>query len=98
MTNKLFSGKVFLLVTGASQGIGKKIAEILGSSLDNGSRVLLLARNAENLRETANLLPKQVDVNFESVDLSKATATELKGNFYVEQMPILNISIKNKRD
>ena len=82
MTTKIFSGKVFLLVTGASQGIGSKIAEVLGSSLENDSQVLLFARNAENLKETANTLPKHVTVNFESVDLSKATANELKGNFF----------------
>lgn len=76
----MFSGKVFLLVTGASQGIGKKIAEVLGSSLDNGSQVLLLARNAGNLKETASKLPKNVSVNFESVDLSSATAVQLKGD------------------
>lgn len=81
MTDKIFSGKVFLLVTGASQGIGKKIAEILGSSLEQGSQVLLLARNAENLRGTAEKLPKHIAVNYESVDLSIATADELKGNY-----------------
>ncbi|OXU19990.1 hypothetical protein TSAR_001740 [Trichomalopsis sarcophagae] len=78
MTDKIFSGKVFLLVTGASQGIGRKIAEILGSSLEQGSQVLLLARNTENLKGTADKLPKHITVKYESVDLSKATADELK--------------------
>lgn len=80
MSSKIFSGKVFLLVTGASQGIGSKIAEILGSSLEKNSQILLLARNADNLKETANKLPKNLTVNFESIDLSKATAKELEGN------------------
>ncbi|KAJ8687436.1 hypothetical protein QAD02_023230 [Eretmocerus hayati] len=79
MSEKIFSGKTFLLVTGASQGIGRKIAEVLGSSLDSGSKVLLLARNDENLKETANKLPKTVSVDCGSVDLSKATANDLKG-------------------
>ena len=79
--SKIFSGKVFLLVTGASQGIGRGIAEILGSTLESGSQVLLLARNNENLKETANLLPKHVNVNFKSVNLCSTTANELEGIF-----------------
>ncbi|XP_011495733.1 PREDICTED: sepiapterin reductase [Ceratosolen solmsi marchali] len=78
MTSKMFSGKVFLLVTGASQGIGRKIAEIFASTLEIDSQVLLLARNLENLKEISNQLSKHLTVNVESVDLSKATAKELK--------------------
>ncbi|KAL7298256.1 hypothetical protein TKK_0009242 [Trichogramma kaykai] len=78
MAGKIFSGKVFLLVTGASQGIGQKIAEVLSSNLDNGSQVLLLARNAEKLKETSNKLPKNLSVKYESVDLSVAKADQLK--------------------
>ncbi|XP_014218771.1 sepiapterin reductase-like [Copidosoma floridanum] len=78
MTGKIFKGKVFLLVTGASQGIGRKIAEVLGSTLESGSLVLLLARNAENLKGTADNMPKTLAVEYRSVDLSKATAEELR--------------------
>uniref|UniRef100_A0ABD2WN43 Fatty acyl-CoA reductase n=1 Tax=Trichogramma kaykai TaxID=54128 RepID=A0ABD2WN43_9HYME len=54
MAGKIFSGKGFLLVTGASQGIWQKIAEVLSSTLNNGSQVLLLARNAVKLKVIHN--------------------------------------------
>jgi NAD(P)-dependent dehydrogenase (short-subunit alcohol dehydrogenase family) len=45
-------GKV-ALVTGASRGIGKAIAQTL---IDEGCRVAICGRNAERLRETADVL------------------------------------------
>jgi short-subunit dehydrogenase len=83
MSNKIFVGKVFLLITGASQGIGKTIAQTLSPLLENDSHVLLLARNINNLMKIADQLPKHVSVHFESIDLSKATASELKGKYFV---------------
>ncbi|XP_076643468.1 sepiapterin reductase [Halictus rubicundus] len=71
------SGKVFLLITGASRGIGKQIAISFGSALEKGSHVLLLATNLNALKETANNISSNVTVDTFSVDLSKATNDEL---------------------
>ncbi|XP_046742674.1 sepiapterin reductase-like isoform X2 [Diprion similis] len=78
MSVPLLSGKVFLLVTGASQGIGKQITESFATLLGNGSVVLLIARNKNALKETAQKLPKSLSVHTASMDLSVATADELK--------------------
>lgn len=79
MSSPLLSGKVFLLVTGASRGIGKQIAESFSSLLGDGSVVLLLARNESGLKKAAGKIPKQIKVHTESVDLSKTTAEQLTG-------------------
>ncbi|MFO1101868.1 MAG: SDR family oxidoreductase [Methylocystis sp.] len=56
------------LVTGASRGIGREIAESLAS---RGYRLILVARNLERLREAAQSLTKRhgVDVSLVAVDL-----------------------------
>ena len=72
-----FSGKVFLLVTGASQGIGRQIAKTFASHLTDGSHILLLARSSEGLMETKKDLPKQVTIDIASIDLCTASAEEL---------------------
>lgn len=63
MSEKVYLGKVFLLITGASQGIGEQFAETFGSQLDNGSHVFLVARNSENLKNTAKKLPENIYVS-----------------------------------
>ena len=78
----VFKGKVFLLVTGASRGIGKHIALTFGSLLETGSHVLLLARNLENLRKTAAELPKNLITSCKSIDFSNTNAEELRGILY----------------
>ncbi|XP_078038958.1 sepiapterin reductase-like [Augochlora pura] len=79
MTVTALSGKVFLVVTGASRGIGKHIATLFGSVLEKDSHVLLLATNLAALKETAKNIPSHVSVDTASVDLSKATKDELHG-------------------
>lgn len=56
------------LVTGASRGIGREIAEALAAK---GYRLILVARNAERLRQAAQTLTKRhaVDVRVVAVDL-----------------------------
>lgn len=72
------SGKVFLIVTGASRGIGKQIAIKFGSMIHEDSHVLLLATNLNALKDTAKQIPvKAVDTI--SIDLSKAQKDELEG-------------------
>ncbi|XP_012270849.1 sepiapterin reductase [Orussus abietinus] len=73
------SGKTFLLVTGASQGIGRQIAQTFGSFLGNDSHVVLFARNVDGLKETASKLPSHVKSNCYSVDMSTATSEQFEG-------------------
>ncbi|XP_071569943.1 sepiapterin reductase isoform X2 [Temnothorax nylanderi] len=79
MSVEALSGKVFLLVTGASRGIGRQIAITFGSLLEEGSRVLLLARNKDALRKVASNIPSKVEVYTASTDLSKSTDVEFQG-------------------
>ncbi|XP_046742676.1 sepiapterin reductase-like [Diprion similis] len=78
MSSSFLSGKVFLLVTGASQGIGRQIAQSFAPLLGDDSSVLLIARNAGGLQETVNKLPRGLSVHTASIDLSTATAHKLK--------------------
>lgn len=77
MSIEALSGKVYLLVTGASRGIGKQIAISLGSLLGKGSRVLLMATNLDALKETAKRIPADVLVHSIGVDLGKVEDDEL---------------------
>lgn len=78
MSIPALSGKVFLLITGASQGIGKQIAIKFVSLLEKGSHVLLLARNLKALQETAAKLPCNVAIECNSIDLGTATKNDLQ--------------------
>uniref|UniRef100_A0A0C9PT42 Spr_0 protein n=1 Tax=Fopius arisanus TaxID=64838 RepID=A0A0C9PT42_9HYME len=77
MAVELLSGKVFLVITGASQGIGREIAVKFSKLLKPTSTVLLLARGETGLKETAVMVSDQVSVRFQSVDLSIADAAQL---------------------
>ncbi|XP_043289906.1 sepiapterin reductase-like [Venturia canescens] len=72
------SGKVFLIITGASRGIGAEIAQQFSRLLAEGSHILLMARDLEKLRKNAEKMPKSVTCHCENVDLSVATKDELK--------------------
>ena len=77
----IFTGKTFLLVTGASRGIGKQITKTFSNFLESTSRILLLSRNEENLNRTIEeLQPKiRVRATCSSVDFSSVCAEELTG-------------------
>ncbi|XP_060829383.1 sepiapterin reductase [Bombus pascuorum] len=77
MSIKVLSGKVFLVVTGASRGIGKQLAISVGSILEKGSHVLLLATNLNALKETAKNIPASISVDTVSVDLALGTKEKL---------------------
>ncbi|XP_015123579.1 sepiapterin reductase [Diachasma alloeum] len=77
MAVEVLSGKVFLLITGASQGIGRQIAVTFSELLEPGSKLLLLALDEEGLKGTADKVSKHVSVDLKAVDLSVATADQL---------------------
>lgn len=77
MSIKVLSGKVFLVVTGASRGIGKQLAISIGSVLEKGSHMLLLATNLNALKETAKNIPANISVDTVSADLAKTTKDKL---------------------
>lgn len=79
MAVELLSGKVFILITGASKGIGREIAIKFSELLDKDSRLLLLARDENGLKETAGKIHNHVNVDYVSVDLSVAKADQLAG-------------------
>lgn len=79
MSIEALSGKVFLLVTGASRGIGRQIAITFGSLLEEGSRALLLARSKDALQEVASNIPSKVKIHIVNTDLSKSNNIECKG-------------------
>lgn len=62
------SGRRYL-VTGASSGIGRAVAEVLSGQ---GARILALARNEERLRQTLSQLPSD-EHRYESLDLCSVT-------------------------
>ncbi|KAL6261048.1 hypothetical protein P5V15_008574 [Pogonomyrmex californicus] len=78
MSTEGFSGKVFLLITGASRGIGRQIAITFGSLLEEGSHMLLLARDKNALEEVAKIIPPKIKICIINADLSKATKTDFE--------------------
>lgn len=74
-------GKLFILITGASQGIGRQFAIKFSEIADRGSHFLLLARNETGLQETVSKMSNLVNVDYVSLDLSLAQADQLEGNF-----------------
>lgn len=77
-SNVDLSGTTYCVLSGASQGIGRAIAVEVSKLLGPNSLMLLLARNKEELANTATLCQSDtVKVTYESIDLSKATVKEL---------------------
>lgn len=83
MTNAIdLSDKfAYLLVTGASKGIGAKIAIETSRNFKSGSVVVLLARSAEGLESTKSQILSAnsgLKVFTRSIDLTKPSADDLK--------------------
>ena len=72
MTKKWNEGKTFLLVTGASRGLGQAFSVALASNLGEGSTIYLTARTEKDLIETQNRI------------LSKNAKLEVK-HFIIDQ-------------
>lgn len=72
----------FLLVTGASKGIGAKMAVEVSRNFLSGSVVVLLARSAEGLEKTKQEVLEAnggLNVITRSMDLTKVNEEDLKG-------------------
>lgn len=81
MSCKILGLPTYCIVTGASQGIGSKIAVELSQKFAKGSLILLLARSLDGLNKTKDLISKansDIVVVTHSVDLSKPNADEYK--------------------
>ena len=81
------------LITGASAGIGKVFAQRLAAS---GHDVVLVARDAERLREVATELTRDHAISAESLtaDLSTTDGMHRVAN-YVAQLPRLDVLVNN---
>ena len=75
MEKKWNEGKTFLVVTGASKGLGQAFATALSTSLSEGSTVYLTARTEEALIETQNNISAingKIDVKYFIIDQENA--------------------------
>ncbi|XP_074109341.1 sepiapterin reductase-like [Cotesia typhae] len=71
-------GKLFVLITGASKGIGREFAITFSKIAERDSHFLLIARNKTGLRETMSKMSTDVNVDYVSVDLSLVKADHLE--------------------
>ncbi|KAH0554615.1 hypothetical protein KQX54_011912 [Cotesia glomerata] len=71
-------GRLFILITGASKGIGRGFAITFSQVASSNSHFLLIARNETGLRETASLMSNHVNVDYVSMDLSLAQADQFE--------------------
>ena len=86
--------KKYALITGASKGIGRAIAESLARS---GYHLLLAARSEEELQQLSELLKEayKIEVFYLSIDLSVEHAAEQVAAWCKSQVPSLSILINN---
>ncbi|XP_017479941.1 PREDICTED: sepiapterin reductase isoform X1 [Rhagoletis zephyria] len=73
--------RTYLLVTGASRGIGQRMAVDVSAKLKAGSLIVLLARSEQGLAQTKasiTALGNDLNVITFSIDLSSATATQFQ--------------------
>lgn len=76
------SQRCFCVISGASRGIGRTFAVELAKKFQAGSHLVLLARNAEQLKavqeEIEGATGGRVKVTAEAVDLEKCTESQLQ--------------------
>lgn len=90
-----FIGKCFCLITGASSGFGRALAQLmvkengLLQNASEGSKIVFLARNMAGMEETRSLMSESGKnmqrflVEFLPVDLSESTETEIAIQEYI---------------
>jgi short-subunit dehydrogenase len=84
----------YALITGASKGIGKAIAQELAARKNN---LLLIARSAEQLEQVANDLAKKHSIKtaYLALDLSTPNAAGKVYNWCLENSYTINILVNN---
>ena len=84
----------YALITGASKGIGKAIAEELAS---RGYDILLVARSQELLTQTASAISTkyQVKTDFLAIDLSAENAALQVFNWCIEKKYSITVLVNN---
>lgn len=82
-----------VLITGASQGIGRSIAITFAATTNRP--LLLLARNSENLAETKNLCEKAGATNVEFLSCDATSENELQDLVLPESFPKPAIIVNN---
>ena len=84
----------YALITGASRGIGKSIAETLASK---GNNLLLVSRSEEALKELSHSIIQKykVKVDYLAIDLATADAAEQIYIWYVSKKYRINILVNN---
>ncbi|KAH0549957.1 sepiapterin reductase-like [Cotesia glomerata] len=71
-------GQIFVLITGASKGIGREFAITFSQIAERNSHFLLIARNETGLQETVSKMSNRVNVDYVSMDLSIIQADQLE--------------------
>jgi len=88
---KRLEGKA-ALITGASKGIGKGVAEVY---LDEGARVFVCARGEELLARTADELSKRGEVGYLAGDVSDPADAARIAEAAVEKFDDLSVLVNN---
>lgn len=84
----------YALITGASRGIGKSIAEELAAK---GNNLLLISRSEETLKELKNFIVEKYKVHVEylAIDLTSIDSAELIYRWYTAKGYRINILVNN---
>ena len=81
-----------ILVTGGSKGIGKGISKVF---LDEGAKVIICARNEEELKNVENELKNGAQISSLRADLTNTNDITLIKNYIAEKYGKLNILVNN---
>ena len=82
------------LITGASKGIGKELAEVFAK---NGYSLLLVARTTSELEKLQTDLKNkyQCESKILSVDLSQPQCVDIIMTAFKDEMPLLQVLVNN---
>jgi short-subunit dehydrogenase len=84
----------YALITGASKGIGKSIAQALAAK---GNNLLLVSRSEETLKELSTFITQhyKVKTDYLAIDLATADAAERVYNWHTGKGYTINILVNN---